>query len=110
MAGYGGNAEPCLDDWIGRLAADPAVTDLRPERSNGQAGEVRDADRAYARYGFAITDATGSRQELVKHIEYRTLVPEQAVLVIDAFLPRADLAAQLQALEGLLGGLGLPSG
>jgi hypothetical protein len=108
FAGYGGNSVQCLDDWINRLFADPNVASPRPELENGRAIEERDVTRSYAQYTYRLTDATGRTQELVKHIECRTLVPNEAVIVINAFMPRTDLDVQRQALEQLLAGLVLP--
>jgi mannose-6-phosphate isomerase-like protein (cupin superfamily) len=111
FAGYQGHSVQCLDDSVYRRVADPAVTNLRPERQNGQMIEERDVTRAYAEYTYNLTDGNGSTQELVEHIECRTLVPGGAVIVINAFMtidPRIDLVDQRQALEELLAGLVLP--
>jgi translation elongation factor EF-1alpha len=84
------------------------VANLHPERQNGRAIEERDVTRAYAEYAYSLTDGNGSTQEFVAHIECRTLVPDSAVFVIHAYMPRTDLDVQRQDLEELLAGLVLP--
>jgi hypothetical protein len=108
FAGYAGNTVQCLDDSINRLFADPNVASPRPERENGQVIEEREVTRSYAQYTYRVTDASGRTQEFVNHIECRTLVPDEAVIVINAYMPRTDLDLQRQALEELLAGLVLP--
>lgn len=107
--GSTGDVAKCLQEVAARLRGKPGVTavDLL-KGSDGQVLPGGDRSRAFVVFGFTRTSAEGEAEERVRRLECRTLVPGEAVLLIQQAMLHDDHEEQMQALEELLDGLVLP--
>ncbi|MCC7022551.1 MAG: hypothetical protein IT338_06975 [Thermomicrobiales bacterium] len=96
---YGGDLSSCVAEEANILSRENGVSDIRPYRDASGAPFVADGPNASAA-AFSLTLQTGSGQiDLVNYVECRTLVPDEAVLIITLVTDPATFEAQLQLAQ-----------
>jgi hypothetical protein len=102
--GHGGDAARCIRQPIAFRPAQPGTTDVRVV-----AGPGGDAARSWVEQTYAYAEAGGRIRRFGEYAECRSLVPGEAVLVVDFRAPVAAYASRLPRLEGLLTAVVLPA-
>ena len=103
--GHGGDAARCIAQPIAFRPTQPGTADVRVTR-----GPEGDAERTRVEMAFAYTDPAGRTRRMREYAECRALVPGEAVLVVDFFVPADSYPEHRRALEALLAAVELPEG
>ncbi|MBA3450480.1 MAG: hypothetical protein H0T18_04635, partial [Chloroflexia bacterium] len=92
---YAGNLSSCVAEEANLLAEETGVTEIRPYRDSDGMQLIADGPNSSAA-AFSLTLAvSGEEVELVDYVECRTLIPDEAVLIITLVTEPATFEQEL---------------
>lgn len=99
---YGGNLSSCVAEEANLLTQESGVSEIRPYRDDSGAQFVADGPDASAA-AFSLTlSVAGQEVELVDYVECRTLIPDEAVLIITLVTEPALFQSELAAAQAVI--------
>ena len=99
---YQGNLSSCVAEEANLLAQESGVSEIRPYRDEDGVELVADGPDASAA-AFALTLAAGGQEvDLVDYVECRTLIPDEAVLIITLVTEPATFESELAAAQAVI--------
>lgn len=99
---YGGNLSSCVAEEANLLAEETGVTEIRPYRDRDGNPLIADGPDASAA-AFALTLAAGQQElDLVDYVECRTLIPDEAVIIITLVTDPASFDLELASAQSVI--------
>ena len=102
---YGGDPAGCRDEAIARWRGGPGIGNAKPMVVDGAPAEGVDAAGAFAQYVYDRDEDDGTAAPFTAYFECRAFASGEAVLLVTAAIPLADLDAQAEPVQRLLDGI-----
>lgn len=99
---YGGDLSSCVAEEANLLAQESGVSQIRPYRDRDGVQLIADGPNSSAA-AFSLTlEVAGQEVELVDYVECRTLIPEEAVLIVTLVTEPAVFESELAAAQAVI--------